>query len=499
MSAEPPPRPSERRPELPHALDAVVARGLANVCRTRYRSATALVEDARRERLRVARPPSRRRERRRQGPLRRDDHRSSCPRSRSGRRGCAGTPGSRGGHPPSPPALVLAGLAGRGLPRSVGSRATARTSSVAWPRPGPLLGLVPRTERGRRPHRPPIPGLGLEDAVALRSDRRRWPGRLVVRLRSQREGSPLLPPELATGSCEASPAADTVRVGRAQGLLYRALPADARPLPPRPPARPDAAGSGGRRLPDAPRASLRRASRPTAARSRRRCGCTACKRCLSAGTWSLHRTHSRPELARLDGERLARRRQLARRGDAVPSSARAAAGLAAAYAATAPGSAADRADPPFARPSHQALYGAAPSGANAARLSPSPALARVTSRATPAQLTGSKRPRRTSGRGSPASCECASPDLSFPGRPAGRHAYDARGGPASRAFICPIDAAQLRQGPPYKGLILPRFVASVTTAASARACLRESTTSGKASSGLLDRTNERQVPSHPRC
>jgi hypothetical protein len=62
------------------------------------------------------------------------------------------------------------------------------------------------------------------------------------------------------------------------------------------------------------------------------------------------------ELARLDGERLAARRQLV--GAATrPEQRRAAAGLAAAYAAAADGVLRIR-PTPFARPSHLALYGA---------------------------------------------------------------------------------------------------------------------------------------------
>jgi hypothetical protein len=88
-----------------------------------------------------------------------------------------------------------------------------------------------------------------------------------------------------------------------------------------------------------------------------------------AATLRLHGLHAQPlgghmpylhalaaELARLDGERLAARRQLA--GAATrPEQRRAAAGLAAAYGAAAEGGLGIH-PTPFARPSHFALYGA---------------------------------------------------------------------------------------------------------------------------------------------
>jgi hypothetical protein len=200
---------------------------------------------------------------------------------------------------------------------------------------------------------PRIPGLRLEGAVALRSTDERRPGTVVVGLAPEAQGAGLLPRALRR-QVRGSPPADPVQVGQARGLLFRAL-----------------AAAGVR-----PRLDLLLV--PTS----RGAAAVACltPRALRAGdepadcgevaaTLRLHGLHALPlgghmtythalaaELARLDGERLAARRQLA--GAAMRhEQRRAAAGLASAYSAAA-GRMLRIPPTPFARPSHYALYGA---------------------------------------------------------------------------------------------------------------------------------------------
>ena len=200
---------------------------------------------------------------------------------------------------------------------------------------------------------PEIPGLVLEGPAALSSIDEGRRGTVVLGLVPLAQGAGLLPPALRR-QVAGSPPADVVRVGPAQGLLYRGLAA----------------------------ARLRSRLDLLLVPTRRGAAAVACltPRVLRsdeeaaacgevAATLRLHGLAPLPldgqmtythalaaELARLDGERLAARRQLA--GAATrPEQRRAATGLAAAYAAAA--QRVLRTPPtPFARPSHAALYGA---------------------------------------------------------------------------------------------------------------------------------------------
>jgi hypothetical protein len=345
--SEAPPRPSERRAELPAALDDVVARGMAKRPEDRFRSATELVEAAGRA---LASP-------------------STEAVDGNGRRRFGETIAD-------PVVLRAAPVVDVAPPRKVPWRSLAFAGLVvaACALGGYALGIATRDngDEGKkgvaaagpvsltfrnadwRPAAPPaIPGLRLAGPVALASRDGNRPGMVVAGIAPDAQGAGLLPRALK-GDLSGSAVPHQVRLGSLGALAYRDLPAAHAPsrldlmLVPVPNGAAAVACLVPRALP---------AGREPA-------DCDAV-----AATLELHGLRALPVaggrsyaqalssiLARLDGERAAARRQLAGATRRIEQ-ARAARGLASAYAGAA-GRVLDARPTPFARPSHYALYGA---------------------------------------------------------------------------------------------------------------------------------------------
>ena len=340
---EPPPLISERRPELPAELDDVVARGLAKQPEDRYRTASELVTDARRALAATANGSGHRRfSETISDPslLRRAPSVQVTPERRIPWRLLAiGTA----------VALALAAL-GFGLGRLSKSDASGPTGLVQ----GPVSVRFDErewTSAGGPPDK--IPGLELEGPVALRSLKDDRPGTIVAGLAPKAQGVGLLPRDLALG-LRGSVSVRRVRVGPYTGLRYEALPATNVPsrldllLVPTP----RGAATVACLTPRVLASGTEPADCESVAATLRLNGLRA----LPVAPGSAYGDALSSVLARLDGERLALRRQLAG-ARTRPEQSRAATGLAAAYATSA-ARVHGTAYSPFAKPSHLALEAA---------------------------------------------------------------------------------------------------------------------------------------------
>jgi len=340
--SEPPPRASERRRDLPAALDEVIARGLAKRPEDRYRTATELVDAAR---AALASQPA--------------------PAAANGRRRFGETIVEGNVIRPAPVIvvpderrrpwrfLVLALLALAGLVAAGFALGRATHASDAPPLSVAQVGPISLTfsrDDWRTATPPHIPGLRLEGPLALKSTVPEHPGTLLAGIAPGAEGAGLLPQALRAQLTGAAPARP-VSVGPMQALEYPSLPA---------------AGIGRRAsllLVPTPRGAavvaclaprvLDQGTKPADCRAvaatLRLQGLAA----LPLGQTAPFRVAVSGALTLLDGERLAGRRQLT--GATRPSEqARAARGLQSAFASAAT-HVAEVASSPVLRPAQAAL------------------------------------------------------------------------------------------------------------------------------------------------
>jgi hypothetical protein len=346
--SEAPPRVSERRPDLPRGLDDVVARGLAKRPEDRPRSATELVQEARRALASPAAETVASKGRRRFGETIVEANRMrfapvvevADERVIEWRRIAIATL-----------VVLAAALAGSALGRLThGGGGNGRRGTV---QAGPVTFSFPSGDWREAAAPPVIPGLRLTGATALESTDDSRPGTIVVGLAPDAEGAGLLPRALKE-QLTSVPTPHAVQVGSTEAIAYRQLPAT---------------GVGSRidlfLAPVTGGAVAIACLTPSVLQAGQ--GTPDCE--SVAATLRLHGVRALPLgvsgeygqsvasiLNRLDGERLAGRRQLAGATRRVEQ-ARGAHLLAAAFASAAARLLKER-PTPFSRPSHLALYAA---------------------------------------------------------------------------------------------------------------------------------------------